>query len=72
MPTRKKVVARKCSQEHVSPRFCRQQKKVTVIGEKKVNELITSAKNQKSGDFLPSIFLNLASELNILDTECIV
>jgi len=64
MPTRKKVAARNGSQEQASPRFCRQQKKVTVIAEKKVNELITSAKKQKSGDYLPSIFsLNLTSEI---------
>jgi len=59
MPTRKKVVASNGSQEHASPRFCRQQKKVTVIAEKKVNELITSAKKQKPGNCLLSFSLNI-------------
>lgn len=34
---------------HTRSRFCRQQKKVTVVAEKKVKELITSAKKQKHG-----------------------
>lgn len=47
MPTRKKAVAKNCSQEHASPRTCRQKPKVAVTAEKKVNSLITSAKKQK-------------------------
>ncbi|KAJ6851754.1 CTD small phosphatase-like protein 2 isoform X1 [Iris pallida] len=34
---------------HTRSRICRQQKKVTVVAEKKVKELITSAKKQKHG-----------------------
>lgn len=56
MQTRKKVLARNASRDHASSRSCRQPKKVTVIGEKKVTELITSsAKKQKSGKFFPSV-----------------
>lgn len=48
MPTRKKVVATNGSQEHAGDRISRLQQKVAVIAEKKVKELITSAKKQKS------------------------
>ncbi|ONK56171.1 uncharacterized protein A4U43_C10F4870 [Asparagus officinalis] len=47
MHTRKKVVARNGSNENASPKLCRQQKKVAVVAESKVKELITSAKKQK-------------------------
>ncbi|WOL17958.1 CTD small phosphatase-like protein 2 isoform X1 [Canna indica] len=49
MQTRKKVLPRSSSREHINTRSCRLQKKMTVISEKKVTELITSsAKKQKS------------------------
>ncbi|ONK71996.1 uncharacterized protein A4U43_C04F14570 [Asparagus officinalis] len=48
MPTRKKIVTRNGAQELASPKLCRQQKKLTLITEKKVKELITSARKQKS------------------------
>lgn len=51
MQTRKKVVARNGSQERTSPKFCRQQKMVTVVAERKVKELITSVKKKKSGTY---------------------
>ncbi|CAL9053676.1 unnamed protein product [Musa banksii] len=48
MQTRKKVLPRNASREHANTRSCRLQKKVTLISEKKVTELITSsAKKQK-------------------------
>ncbi|XP_010926695.1 uncharacterized protein [Elaeis guineensis] len=53
MQTRKKVLARNASRDHANTRSCRQPKKVTVIGDKKVTELITSStKKQKSDEIL--------------------
>lgn len=48
-----KVVARNGSREHASTKFRGQQKKVTVVTEKKVKELISSVKKQKSGNVSP-------------------
>ena len=71
MQTRKKVLARNASRDHANTRSCRQPKKVTVIGDKKVTELITSsAKKQKSGNFFPSVshytfWYNVVKNINI-------
>lgn len=50
MPTRKKVLPKNSSREHSNPRTCRGEKKINMVSEKKVSELIaSSAKKPKSG-----------------------
>lgn len=74
MQTRKKVLPRNASREHANTRSCRLQKKVTLISEKKVTELITSsAKKQKFGKVfivLITLFLLhcMKSNLFLLDS----
>ncbi|MQM10555.1 hypothetical protein Taro_043449 [Colocasia esculenta] len=53
MQTRKMVVARNTVKENASSKSCRQQKKMTLVADKKATEMITSsAKKQKPGGIL--------------------
>uniref|UniRef100_A0A1D1Y8T9 CTD small phosphatase-like protein 2 n=1 Tax=Anthurium amnicola TaxID=1678845 RepID=A0A1D1Y8T9_9ARAE len=67
MQTRKKVVARNTVKEHAGPKFCRQQKKMTVVAEKKAAELITSSakKQRPAGIISKKKIRDVASEKNM-------
>ncbi|XP_042385036.1 CTD small phosphatase-like protein 2 isoform X9 [Zingiber officinale] len=48
MPTRKKALPKNSSRGHSNPQTCRVEKKINMVSEKKVSEMITSAKKTKS------------------------
>lgn len=73
MQMRKKILTEDDSMEHCSPRFRRQTQKMTVISEKKVNELISSTKKKKLAEIHsrgdPELGSDLESVHDFLDDE---
>ncbi|XP_019052291.1 PREDICTED: CTD small phosphatase-like protein 2 [Nelumbo nucifera] len=65
MQTKKKLLTRNAAREHANPRVCRSQRKVSEnveAAEKKVTELITSARKQRFAQLSAGILLNKSKE----------